>query len=80
MSDKLVLAGREFDSRLIIGTGKYVSAIGAVLKSRYDTNALYQGKAYAGVAGDALYLHPAVFLFGKPFKAGYGDSEQLNDY
>ena len=26
MSDKLVLAGREFDSRLIIGTGKYASA------------------------------------------------------
>ena len=26
MSDKLVLAGREFDSRLIVGTGKYASA------------------------------------------------------
>ena len=25
MTDKLVLAGKEFDSRLIIGTGKYSS-------------------------------------------------------
>ena len=23
MNDKLIIAGREFDSRLIIGTGKY---------------------------------------------------------
>ena len=27
MSDKLVLAGREFDSRLIVGTGKYASCL-----------------------------------------------------
>ena len=26
MVDKLVLAGQEFDSRLIVGTGKYASA------------------------------------------------------
>ena len=38
MTDKLVLAGKEFDSRLIIGTGKYASGAALTASAKASLN------------------------------------------